>query len=68
MTWIFLLAAAVVFLWPKVEPKAKAPQFLSAADALEAVRMHLESRGRLSQPVARSLNVLTLELSREDSK
>lgn len=68
MTWLFLLAAAAVFLWPKKPEESKQPQFLSAVDALEAVRVHLESRGRLSQAVTRSLNTLTLELSREAVK
>lgn len=68
MTWLFLLAAAVVFLWPKKPEPAKQPQFLSAADALEAVRIHLESRGKPSQAVTRSLNTLTLELSSEAKK
>jgi len=68
MTWVFLLAAAAVFLWPKKATQPAPPQFLSAADALEAVRVHLESRGKPSQAVTKSLNTLTLELSREASK
>jgi hypothetical protein len=68
MTWLFLLAAAAVFLWPKKPEKQGQPQFLSAADALEAVRIHLETHGKLSPAVTRSLNTLTLELSREAVK
>lgn len=68
MTWLFLLAASAVFLWPRKSEKPKTPQFLSAADALDAVRVHLESRGGLSQAVTKSLNTLTVELSKEAIK